>query len=399
MSTDQSTGRTLERIDLTIGGMTCASCANRVEKRLNKLDGVTASVNFATEKARVDFPASVSADDLLAAVAGAGYTAELPPAAEPPSTDSADHRHDGHHAAVDDLGRRVVLAAVLSFPVIVMAMIPALQFTNWQWLSLVLATPVVWWAGWPFHRAAWTNLRHGAATMDTLISLGTLAAYAWSVYALFFGTAGVPGMTHPFELTIGRTDGGSTIYLEAAAGVTTFILLGRYLEERAKRRAGSAMRALLDLGAKDVAVLRNGVETRIPVDALIVGDRFVVRPGRRWPPTVSSSTAVRRSTPRSSPVSPFRSRSGRATPSSAPRSTEVAGSRYGPPASEPTPNSPRSPGSSRTRRPARPTSSAWRTASPGSSSRWSSRSRSRPSASGSVRARVGPLRSPRPCPC
>ncbi len=281
MSTDQSTGRTLERIDLTIGGMTCASCANRVEKRLNKLDGVTASVNFATEKARVDFPASVSADDLLAAVAGAGYTAELPPAAEPPSTDSADHRHDGHHAAVDDLGRRVVLAAVLSFPVIVMAMIPALQFTNWQWLSLVLATPVVWWAGWPFHRAAWTNLRHGAATMDTLISLGTLAAYAWSVYALFFGTAGVPGMTHPFELTVGRTDGGSTIYLEAAAGVTTFILLGRYLEERAKRRAGSAMRALLDLGAKDVAVLRNGVETRIPVGALIVGDRFVVRPGEK----------------------------------------------------------------------------------------------------------------------
>ena len=170
---------------------------------------------------------------------------------------------------------------MLSVPVIAMAMIPALQFTYWQWLSLTLAAPVVVYGGLPFHRAAWTNLRHGAATMDTLISLGTLAAFGWSLWALFLGTAGTPGMTHPFSFAIGRGDGAGNIYLEAAAGVTAFILAGRYFEARSKRRAGAALRALLELGAKDVAVLRDGAEVRIPVAQLSVGDRFVVRPGEK----------------------------------------------------------------------------------------------------------------------
>ena len=183
--------------------------------------------------------------------------------------------------ATRDLRRRLVVSAVLTVPVVVMAMVPALQFTNWQWLSLTLAAPVVLWGAWPFHRAAWANLRHGTATMDTLISMGTIAAFGWSVYALFWGTAGMPGMTHPFELTISPTDGTSNIYFEVAAGVTTFILAGRYFEARSKRRAGAALRALLELGAKEVAVLRDGVEVRIPTSELAVGDRFVVRPGEK----------------------------------------------------------------------------------------------------------------------
>ncbi|WP_349271062.1 carbonate dehydratase [Mycolicibacterium parafortuitum] len=264
----------MNTIELSIGGMTCASCAARVEKKLNKLDGVTATVNFATEKARVEFGDDVTAEQLVTAVESAGYQAALPA----PAADAAAEAPADPTAA---LRQRLLICVALSVPVIAMAMAPALQFTYWQWLSLTLAAPVVVWGAWPFHQATWTNLRHGTATMDTLISVGTLAAFGWSVYALFWGTAGIPGMTHPFELTIARTDGSGNIYLEAAAGVTTFILAGRYFEARAKRRAGAALRALLELGAKEVTVLRNGTEHRIPVDQLRVGDEFVVRPGEK----------------------------------------------------------------------------------------------------------------------
>ncbi|PRC42601.1 heavy metal translocating P-type ATPase, partial [Mycobacterium sp. ITM-2017-0098] len=263
----------MNTIELSIDGMTCASCATRVEKKLNKLDGVTATVNFATEKARVLFGEDVSPDQLVTAVESAGYHAALP---DPPD-DTAEDVLDPTAA----LRQRLLVCVVLSIPVIAMAMAPVLQFTYWQWLSLTLAAPVVVWGAWPFHQAAWTNLRHGAATMDTLISVGTLAAFGWSLYALFLGTAGVPGMTHPFELTIGRTDGSANIYLEAAAGVTTFILAGRYFEARAKRQAGAALRALLELGAKEVTVRRAGAEQRIPVEQLVIGDEFVVRPGEK----------------------------------------------------------------------------------------------------------------------
>ncbi|WP_204053398.1 heavy metal translocating P-type ATPase, partial [Microbispora siamensis] len=262
-------------VELSIGGMTCASCANRIERKLNKLEGVSASVNYATEKAKVTFPEGLDPQALVAEVEKAGYTAKLP---EPP----APERAAGEPA--DELGAlrtRLVVSVVLAVPVIALAMIPAVQFTYWQWLSLTLAAPVVVWGGLPFHKAAWTNLRHGTATMDTLVSLGTIAALGWSLWALFLGSAGLPGMTHAFDLTIARGDGSGDIYLEAAAGVTAFILAGRYFEARSKRRAGAALRALLELGAKDVAVLRDGTEVRIPVDALKTGDRFVVRPGEK----------------------------------------------------------------------------------------------------------------------
>ncbi|MGW7482737.1 heavy metal translocating P-type ATPase [Nonomuraea muscovyensis] len=265
-------------VELSIGGMTCASCANRIERKLNKLDGVTATVNYATEKAKVTFPEDLDPQSLIAEVEKAGYTAALP---APPARDSQAQEPGEATDELRPLRNRLITSLVLAIPVIAMAMVPALQFTNWQWLSLTLAAPVVVYAGWPFHKAAWTNLRHGAATMDTLVSLGTLAAFGWSLWALFFGTAGEPGMTHPFEFTIARTDGSMNIYLEAAAGVTAFLLAGRYFEARAKRRAGAALRALLELGAKDVAVLRDGVEMRVPTDRLATGDRFVVRPGEK----------------------------------------------------------------------------------------------------------------------
>lgn len=254
-------------VELTIGGMTCASCANRIERKLNKLEGVTATVNYATEKAKVTFPDDLDPRELVAEVEKAGYSAKLP-ADDPQPVDNPDN----------SLRDRLITAVVLSVPVVAMAMIPALQFTYWQWLSLTLAAPVVVYAGWPFHKAAWTNLRHGTATMDTLVSMGTLAALGWSLWALFFGTAGMPGMTHPFELTIQRTDGSGNIYLEAAAGVTAFILAGRYFESRSKRQAGAALRALMELGVKDVE-LADG--RRVAVDALKVDDRFVVRPGEK----------------------------------------------------------------------------------------------------------------------
>ncbi|GHJ17821.1 heavy metal translocating P-type ATPase [Micromonospora sp. AKA38] len=276
-----TTGKTLPTapnlIELAIGGMTCASCAARIEKKLNRMDGVEATVNYATEKATVRYADDIAPADLIATVEKTGYTAEVPP---PPA-------RAGEVAAaepVDELRvarTRLWVSAVLTLPVIVLAMVPAWQFDYWQWASLTLAAPVVVWGGLPFHRAALVNLRHGAATMDTLVSLGTLAAFGWSLWALFLGDAGMPGMTHPFRFDITRGDGAGNIYLEAAAGVTAFILAGRYFETRAKRTAGSALRALLELGAKDVAVLRGGSEVRIPVDQLAVADRFVVRPGEK----------------------------------------------------------------------------------------------------------------------
>jgi Cu+-exporting ATPase len=297
---------TTDRVDLQIAGMTCASCANRIERKLNKLDGVTASVNYATEKASVVHEPDVTREQLVAAVESAGYSVVAPrPARAHTAGHTADHSgghssgktagdheaagHDmpgmegmaGHdHGADADL-QRVLISTVLTLPVVVLAMVPAFQFTNWQWASLVLAAPVVVWGGWPFHRATWVNLRHGATTMDTLVSVGTFAALGWSLYALFLGTAGEPGMVHSFDLTPRREDGSGQIYLEAAAGVTTFLLLGRYFEARAKRRAGDALRRLLELGARDVAVLRGEHEVRIPIEELAVGDRFLVRPGER----------------------------------------------------------------------------------------------------------------------
>jgi Cu+-exporting ATPase len=266
-------------VELDIGGMTCAACANRVEKRLNKLDGVTATVNFATERARVSFDGTPTpVEDLVAQVEKAGYTATVP-RAEPEAAEDTAEPADPTRALRD----RVIVSAVLSVPVIAMAMVPALQFTHWQWASLTLAAPVVVWGALPFHVAAWKNLRLGSATMDTLVSLGVSAAFLWSLYALFLGTAGMPGMTHPFEFTVARGDGSGNIYLEVAAGVTTFILLGKYFEARSKRRAGAALRALLELGVREATVLR-GADSRqepVPVDRLVVGDRFLVRPGEK----------------------------------------------------------------------------------------------------------------------
>ncbi|MFF7875222.1 heavy metal translocating P-type ATPase [Streptomyces californicus] len=333
--------------ELIIGGMTCASCAARVEKKLNRMDGVTATVNYATEKARVTFGEGLKLGDLVATVEKTGYTArpvprperktpaaadpapspttteqgtpsspdpapytdttpktaatgprtERPPGAtssaapaaqpprdtarEPTAESAALDAEAEQDAALAALRQRLVVSTALAVPVVLLAMVPALQFDFWQWLSLTLAAPVVVWGGLPFHRATWTNLRHGAATMDTLVSLGTLAAFGWSLWALFLGDAGMPGMRHGFDLTVSRADAASTIYLEVAAGVITFILLGRYLEARAKRKSGAALRALMHLGAKDVAVLRDGGEVRVPASALVVGDRFTVRPGEK----------------------------------------------------------------------------------------------------------------------
>ena len=266
-------------IELDVTGMTCASCAARIEKRLNRLDGVEATVNYATEKATVHAPEGYDPLDLITTVEKAGYGATLPAPKNAPSQGTPSDSDDDPELTT--LRHRFFGSAVLSIPVIIMAMVPAFQFTYWQWASLTLAAPVIVWAGWPFHRAAWVNLKHGAATMDTLISIGTIAAFTWSLYALFFGTAGVPGMTHPFELTVAPSDGAANIYLEVAAGVITFVLGGRYFEKKSKRQAGAALRALMELGAKDVAVLRGDAEVRIPIEDLRVGDQFVVRPGEK----------------------------------------------------------------------------------------------------------------------
>ncbi|HRI99082.1 MAG TPA: heavy metal translocating P-type ATPase, partial [Nocardioides sp.] len=271
-----TTDARLQEVELDITGMTCASCANRIERKLNKLDGVTASVNYATERAWVSHPASVSADDLVATVAAAGYAAALP-RTEPAAGDGGEERDP----ELDSLRQRLLISALLTVPVVLMAMIPALQIDGWQWLSLTLAAPVVVWGAWPFHRAALVNLRHGTTTMDTLVSIGVLAAFGWSLVALQHGSAGMIGMTHPFRFTLERTDGLDNIYFEAAAGVTTFLLAGRWFERRSRRQAGAALRALMELGAKDVTVLRGGVETRVPVAELRAGELFVVRPGEK----------------------------------------------------------------------------------------------------------------------
>ncbi|MFE8955308.1 heavy metal translocating P-type ATPase [Streptomyces althioticus] len=263
-------------VELSVGGMTCASCAARIEKKLNRMEGVTATVNYATEKARISYGAGVTVPDLIATVEATGYTAREP---------SPPHADEGRPPEPDELRPlrdRLITALLLSAPVVAMTMIPALQFEYWQWLSLTLAAPVVTYAAWPFHRAALINARHGAATMDTLVSVGTTAAFLWSLWALFLGTAGTPGMTHPFEFTVARSDGAGNLYLEVAAGVTTFVLAGRYFEARARRRAGAALRALLELGAKDVTVLLpDGREETRPTADLVAGDHFLVRPGEK----------------------------------------------------------------------------------------------------------------------
>ncbi|GAA2049938.1 heavy metal translocating P-type ATPase [Leifsonia soli] len=264
----------------------------RVEKKLNKLDGVTATVNYATEKAKVTAPRGYEVTALIAEVEKAGYTAAVPARPAPPAEQPAAEPVD---AELGSLRTRLLISVALTVPVVALAMVPVLQFTYWQWASLTLAAPVVVWGAWPFHKAAWTNLRHGAATMDTLISLGVTSAFLWSLYALFLGTAGMPGMTHAFELTLAPSNGTSNIYLEVASGVTVFILAGRFFEKRAKRRAGAALRALLELGAKEVVVLRGGVESRIPVEQMRVDDEFVVRPGEKIATdgvVVSGSSAV-----------------------------------------------------------------------------------------------------------
>jgi Cu+-exporting ATPase len=295
-----------DAVQLDITGMTCASCANRIERKLNKLPGVEASVNYATEKAHVRVVAGAAGDArdgdpvvpdvdaLIATVAAAGYGATVPaPPASP--ADAADGSTagaaDARAAEVDALRHRTLVSAALALPVVVLSMVPPLQFTNWQWLALTLASPVAVWGAWPFHRAAAVNARHGAATMDTLVSVGVIAAFAWSLWALFFGDAGRPGMHMSFSLV--ATHGGPTeLYLEVAAAVTVFILLGRWLEARAKRRSGEALRALLELGAKEATVLRDGQEARVATAGLVPGDLVVVRPGE----AIASDALVREGT-------------------------------------------------------------------------------------------------------
>lgn len=265
-----------EPVDLVVGGMTCASCAARIEKKLNRLPGVEATVNYATDKATVRLPEGTSIDDAIAAIVATGYTARVPAPPTPVETGPTTEP-DADTLA---LRQRLLVSTALAVPVTLLSMVPALQFNNWQWLALMLAAPVAVWGAWPFHRAAVVNARHGAASMDTLISVGVLAAFGWSLYALFLGDAGMTGMT--MELSFSMTAGGSTeIYLEVAAAVTVFILAGRYFEARAKSRSGAALTALVNLGAKDVAVLRDGIERRIPISELLVGDVFVVRPGEK----------------------------------------------------------------------------------------------------------------------
>lgn len=260
--------------------MTCASCANRIERSLNKVPGVEATVNYATEKATIrvlDESGALDADVLVAAVEKAGYGASVVVPRDERAASVAPLA-----APVDELAplrQRLIISAVLTAPVLVLSMIPALQFTNWQWLVLTLASPVAVWGAWPFHRVALHNARRFIASMDTLISVGVSAAYLWSLYALFFGEAGMPGMTMTLQLLGRPEEGAHEIYLEVASAVTVFILLGRYLEARAKRSSSEALNALLDLAARDAAVLRDGVEVRVPVWQLQLNDRFVVRPG------------------------------------------------------------------------------------------------------------------------
>ncbi len=292
-------------IELSVGGMTCSSCAARIQKRLGRLEGVDATVNYATEKASVRYdPARVAPADLVSTVEQSGYTARLPHAPGG-ATGSGDTAPDEADLEIRNLRQRLLVSAVLALPVLVLSMVPAVQFDNWQWLVLTLASPVVAWGGWPFHRAAALNLRHRAATMDTLVSLGTLAAFGWSLYALFFGAAGRPGMRMHFAITASSGHGAGDIYLEVASAVVVFLLTGRYLEARAKRRSGAALKALLELGAKDVAVVRDGVESRIPTDQLAAGETFLARPGEKIATdgvVVEGSSAIDRSLLTGEPV-------------------------------------------------------------------------------------------------
>nr|WRX71468.1 heavy metal translocating P-type ATPase [Actinomycetes bacterium] len=280
MTQEATAAGAVHNVEIAIGGMTCASCAARIEKKLNKLDGVSATVNYATERARVSYPANLSPDDLVTVVEATGYTATVPTQAPSGEEGAARPEPDVRDREAADWRQRLVVSAALTVPVLALSMIPALQFDNWQWISLTLASPVVVWGAWPFHRAAVTNARHGAATMDTLISVGVTAAWLWSLWALLFTHAGMTGMRMPFDL-FPDGEAGVHIYLEVAAAVTTFIIAGRYFESRAKRQSGAALRALLDMGAKDVAVLRDADEVRVPVSQLSVGDRFIVRPGEK----------------------------------------------------------------------------------------------------------------------
>ncbi|TFD07111.1 cation-translocating P-type ATPase [Cryobacterium sp. TMT1-66-1] len=264
-----------QQVDLLVGGMTCTSCASRIEKKLNRMPGVEASVNYATEKASVFVPAGTSVDDAIKTIEATGYTAVQPaPVTVTPAAAAVDPE-------LASLRQRLLISAALTLPVAALSMIPVLQFTNWQWLALTLAAPVAIWGAWPFHRAAWVNARHGAATMDTLVSVGVLAALGWSLYALFFGMAGMPGMTMSFTFSATPGAGTHEIYLEVASAVTVFILAGRYAEARAKRNSGAALAALLELGAKETTLWRDGVESRISTALLAVGDQFVVRPGEK----------------------------------------------------------------------------------------------------------------------
>ncbi|GAB3992851.1 hypothetical protein GCM10029992_03010 [Glycomyces albus] len=353
-------------IDLDITGMTCSSCAARIEKKLNRVEGAEATVNFATERARVAAPEGVTAAELVAVVEKTGYGASP---VEHERRETADET-EPEDAELQSLRQRAFGSLVLAAPVIAVAMIPALQFTYWQWFSLTLAAPVVVWGGWPFHRAAAVNLRHRAANMDTLVSMGTLAAFLWSLWALFFGDAGMPGAMESFSLTASSGDAASNIYLEAAAGVTAFVLLGRYLEHRSKRRAGAALRALMEMGAKDVAVLRDGREVRVPVAELAVGDEFVVRPGEKIATdgTVTAGASAVDESMLTGSRCP--SRSPRARRSPARRSTPPGAWSCAPPASARTRNWRRWPAWSRTPSRPRPPSSAWPTASPRCSSPW-----------------------------
>ncbi|MBK5332521.1 MAG: copper-translocating P-type ATPase [Ilumatobacteraceae bacterium] len=280
MTTTTSTPSHTCTVEFAVGGMTCASCAARITKRLNKIDGIDANVNYATEQATVTNSGNATTEELIAAIESVGYQATAI------STDVAEQKADDDEATPVErvpsaLLHRLIGSTLLGIPVLALSMIKPLQFTNWQWLTLAMAAPIVIWGAFPFHRAAWRNARHGAATMDTLISIGTLAAFSWSLFALFFGEAGRPGMKMGFTLSLARGAGRDELYLEVAAAVTVFLLAGRTFEARAKRRSGAALRALLNLGAKDVSVLREGVEVRVPVGELAVGDRFVVRPGEK----------------------------------------------------------------------------------------------------------------------
>ncbi|MGW3116957.1 heavy metal translocating P-type ATPase [Streptomyces sp. NPDC001107] len=265
--------------DLLVGGMTCAACVGRVEKKLGRVEGVTATVNLATGRARVSHPLSVTPEQLIAVVEKAGYTAELPPPVEEQDAEAARKRRT-NDAGISDRGRLLITAS-LALPVLVLSMVPSLQFTHWQWLCFNLAVPVVGWSAWPFHERALKGLRHATATMDTLVSLGVLASFAWSTYALYFAGAGRPGMRMPFSLVPEAGGGSAHLYLEAAVSVPLFVLVGRYLEARAKQGTGSALRALAELGAKDVELREGDRGRRVPVSELRVGQEFLVRPGEK----------------------------------------------------------------------------------------------------------------------